>query len=71
MRTFPTVHRIPSQGYILYKTVKKLKAEYVGQPSATIAELNRNNVEIHDVIATPEIAYTGINCHGAAWKGAV
>ena len=62
MRAFPTVHRIPSQGYILYKTVKKLKAEYVGQPSATIAELNRNNIDIHDIIATPEVAYTGI-CH--------
>ncbi|KAL8574323.1 hypothetical protein ACOMHN_015854 [Nucella lapillus] len=59
MRAFPTVHRVPSQGYILYKTVRKLKAQYVGQPSATIAQLHRDNVDIHDLITTPEIAYMG------------
>lgn len=59
MKAFPTVHRIPSQGYILYKTTKKLKPQYVGQPSAAIAELTRKKVDIFDVISTPEIAYTG------------
>ncbi|PVD31165.1 hypothetical protein C0Q70_06576 [Pomacea canaliculata] len=59
MRTFPTVHRIPSQGYILYKQIKKLRPELVGQPATKIAEMHRKNVPIHDVITTPELAYTG------------
>lgn len=59
MRAFPTVHRIPSQGYILYKQTKKLKQQYVGQSSAAIAELHRDNVPIHDIIATAEVAFTG------------
>lgn len=61
MRTFPTVHRIPSQGYILYKQIKKLRPELVGQPATKIAEMHRKNVPIHDVITTPELAYTGNN----------
>jgi ribonuclease Z len=61
VRAFPTIHRINSQGYILYKTVKKLKPEYVGQPSAAIAELNRSKADIFDIICTPEVAYTGKN----------
>ncbi|KAK7499142.1 hypothetical protein BaRGS_00009689 [Batillaria attramentaria] len=59
MRAFPTVHRIPSQGYILYKQSKQLKPQYVGQSSTAIAELHRNDVPIHDLIATPEVAFTG------------
>lgn len=59
MCTFPTFHRIPSQGYILYKEVKKLKPQYVGQSASTIAGLHRSGVPIHDIITTPEVAYTG------------
>lgn len=59
MRPFPTVHRVYSQGYLLYKQTKKLKAEYVGLKSSEVAAKYREGVEIHDKIETPEVAYTG------------
>lgn len=60
MKPFPTIHRIPSQGYILYKEEKKLKEQYKGMEGFEVAAMYRQGVEIHDVVTTPEIAYTGI-----------
>lgn len=59
MKSFPTIHRIKSQGYILYKEEKILKEKYRGMEGFEVAALHRKGVEIHDIIVTPEIAYTG------------
>ncbi|CAL1536168.1 unnamed protein product [Lymnaea stagnalis] len=59
VKAFPTIHRIPSQGYILYKEVKKLKEEFKGMQGFQVAALHREGKEIHDIIVTPEIAYCG------------
>ncbi|XP_005100447.2 tRNase Z TRZ1 [Aplysia californica] len=59
VKTFPTVHRICSQGYIVYKEEKRLKEEYRGMEGFEVAALHREGREIHEVSITPEIAYTG------------
>ena len=59
VRPFPTHHRAPSQGYLIYKQNKTLKAEYQGLPGPEIGKLVREGVDINDVVTTPEIAYTG------------
>ena len=64
-KPFRTNHRVPSQGYLLYKQSKQLKAEFVGMPSSEINALHKKGVAVHDVLLTPEVAYTG------EWAGRV
>ncbi|GFO07504.1 ribonuclease z [Plakobranchus ocellatus] len=59
VKAFPTIHRVPSQGYIVYKEEKRLKEEFRGMAGFDVAALHRQGTDIHDVIVTPEIAYTG------------
>lgn len=59
VKPFPTVHRVASQGYIIYEHTKKLKPEFQGLPSHVIAQKVREGQEINDVQEIPSIAYTG------------
>ncbi|KAK0058817.1 nuclear ribonuclease Z [Biomphalaria pfeifferi] len=59
VKAFPTIHRIPSQGYILYKETKKLKPELRGLQGFEIAAMHRAGQEIHEIVTTPELAYCG------------
>ncbi|CAG5133178.1 unnamed protein product [Candidula unifasciata] len=59
VKAFPTIHRISSQGYIVYKEEKTLKEEYRGKEGFEVAALHRNGVDIHNITITPEIAYCG------------
>ena len=59
MIPFKTFHRVESQGYILYRKTKKLKAEYRELPGQEIGELVKSGVDVHDIETTPEVAYTG------------
>lgn len=59
IKPFPTTHRCPSQGYMMYQNVKNLKEEFVGKPSQEIAQLVKSGVQIHDEYDVPELAYTG------------
>ncbi|XP_077995859.1 uncharacterized protein LOC144449223 [Glandiceps talaboti] len=56
---FRTVHRVPSQGYILWKQKSKLKEEYRGQAPKDIAKLKQTGVEVTETQDVPEIAFTG------------
>jgi len=61
VKAFQTFHRLPSQGYILYETKKKLKPEYyplIGSPEK-LAALVRDGFQVNDVIEAPLLAYTG------------
>jgi len=58
-RTFPTIHRVASQGYIVYSTKKALQEQYKGLPSDEIRKLVKEGINVHEVTNTPEIAYTG------------
>ena len=56
---FPTVHRVPSQGYLVYRTRNVLKAQYADLPGAEVGELVRAGVQVRHAVTTPELAYTG------------
>ncbi len=59
VQTFPTYHRIPSQGYALFERKTKLKPEY---QNLAQEEIKRLRIEGHDVlekIQTPQVAFTG------------
>jgi len=56
---FKTIHRIPSQGYLIWHKNKKLKKEYQGLQPKEIAALSREGVEVVDTQLIPDIAYTG------------
>lgn len=60
MVPFKTVHRIDSQGYILYKRHKRLKEKYRGLQGPDIGDLVKSGVDIHDMVTSPEVAYTGL-----------
>ncbi|XP_071710649.1 tRNase Z TRZ1-like isoform X2 [Rutidosis leptorrhynchoides] len=59
VKAFKTYHRIPSQGYIVYKVKQKLKPEYVGLPGDEIKKLKFSGVEITSMVTSPEVAFTG------------
>lgn len=59
VKAFPTVHRVPSLGYILFRKQSKLKDEFIGLPGKEIAALKREGHEVTTAFMTPEIAYTG------------
>jgi ribonuclease Z len=61
VKPFPTVHRVASQGYIIYEYTKKLKPEFQGLPSHVIAQKVRDGEEINDIQEIPSIAYTGMD----------
>ncbi|WAR01511.1 RNZ1-like protein [Mya arenaria] len=56
---FPTVHRVASQGYLVYKTTKKLKPEFKDLKGHEIGAKKKDGVDIYDVTETPEVAFTG------------
>jgi ribonuclease Z len=58
-RVFATDHTLPSQGYLLVSTRKKLKPEYLGLPGAEIGKLAKGGTEINDIVETIEVAYPG------------
>jgi ribonuclease Z len=60
VRPFRSLHRVPCQGYALWSRRRKLKPEHRGLPSQEIARLRRELGDaIHDVVETPELAFTG------------
>jgi len=56
---FVTMHPVPSQGYIVYGTKNKLKAQYAGFDGQEIKRLRESGEEISDKIEVPEVAFTG------------
>ncbi len=56
---FPTVHTIPSVGFLVWDRRNKLKQEYFGLPGDQIRDLRKAGVEVTHEIRTPILAYTG------------
>lgn len=56
---FPTSHRVPSFGYALVSTKRKLKEDYRGASGAELGALRGRGVEIDEVVETVEFAYSG------------
>ena len=63
VRVFPTVHRVPSQGYAVYRRTrsKQLLAEYSELKGPAIGELKKQGIEAfqHVFSETLELVYTG------------
>lgn len=50
VRPFPTVHRVPSQGYLVVRRKKQLKQEFVDAGKDAIISAKKNGVEINDFV---------------------
>ncbi|MGE0632666.1 MAG: MBL fold metallo-hydrolase [Pseudobdellovibrionaceae bacterium] len=59
IRAFPTVHRVPSFGYTIFHTSKKLKPQYRGLSQKEIQALRSQGKEIQDYVETPILTFTG------------
>lgn len=59
VRSFPTDHTLPSQGYLVVSKKQKLKPEYVGTPGPEIGRLRREGVDVTDTVEVIEVAYPG------------
>jgi ribonuclease Z len=63
VRAFAVVHRVPSLGYTLLQTKRKLKAEYAGVRGAELARLRQQGVAVQDEIVEPQVTFIG-DCVG-------
>jgi ribonuclease Z len=59
VRAFRTIHRIPSQGYVIGETRKRLKPEYVGLDGRALGRLRREGVVFEDEFEALMVAFTG------------
>jgi ribonuclease Z len=59
VRSFQTMHTVPSQGYILYQTRNKLYPEYSRLGKEELMSFRRDGKEISESVLIPEIAVTG------------
>lgn len=59
LRAFETFHRVPSQGYTVWQTRSRLKAEFRDLPGAKLGELRRQGTAIEDVHQVPVLSFTG------------
>lgn len=65
VRPFPTVHPVPSQGYVVYSTKEKLRAEHAGKSGEEIRDLRRAGVCVTHTVEVPEVAFTVGVLHSA------
>jgi len=59
IRPFKTIHRIPSQGYVIFDVRQKLKAEYAHLPGQEIGRLRKEGTEVTERLEVPLVAFTG------------
>jgi len=59
IESFPTVHRVPSQGYRAIRTKKKLKPEFARLPEDKLKELRHKKTPIEEVVEEGLFAFTG------------
>jgi ribonuclease Z len=57
--SYPSFHRVPSQGYTIYETKRKLKLEYIGLKNQEIVELKKKGTEISEEKTEPVISFSG------------
>lgn len=64
LRSFPTDHRVPSQGYSAVELRSKLKPEYEGLPQPELVRLKQEGQEITQTLQIPLVTYTGDTAAG-------
>ncbi|MDX9730853.1 MAG: MBL fold metallo-hydrolase [Bdellovibrionales bacterium] len=58
-RTFATYHRVPSQGYTIFKTRKRLKTQYAKLSPHELGSLRREGTELDEIIEENLVSFTG------------
>lgn len=56
---WPTVHTVPSVGFVVWERRKKLKQEYINLSGEQIRDLRQSGVEISEERRMPLVAYVG------------
>jgi len=59
VRSFKTIHRIRSQGYVLYEERTRLAAKYRGTPGKELGRLRREGAPIDEPFEFPLVGFTG------------
>ncbi len=59
VQPFSTVHRVPSQGYTVLQTKKKLKAEYVRKTPQELIALRNQGADVDTYTQEGILAFTG------------
>lgn len=59
VKSFPTLHRIRSQGYLILQKNKRLNPKYKGLSREEIIALKSQGKEIEEDLFAPKIAFTG------------
>ncbi|MDF3069880.1 MAG: hypothetical protein K0R38_5481 [Polyangiaceae bacterium] len=59
LRPFRTFHRVPSQGYTVWETRSRLRAEFRGLGGERLGELRRQGVDIAELYEVPLLSFTG------------
>lgn len=58
-KPFKTFHRVPSVGYTIFETRKKLKTEFLNSTQQEILDQKSRGVELTEEISLPMFSYTG------------
>lgn len=59
VRPFRTVHRVPSLGYTVFKTKKKLKPEFLKLNTEQLMDAKKNNLRIEEIHEEALFTFTG------------
>jgi ribonuclease Z len=76
-KAFPVAHRVPSQGFTVFKLKKKLKEEFQGKSGKELGALRNEGVILEDPTSTPIVTFIA-DCWGRSlteefhiWKSPV
>jgi ribonuclease Z len=58
-KAFPTLHRVPSNGYTIFERKKKLKPEYLCLSREELLRLKSQKQEVEDIFEEPLVTFTG------------
>ena len=59
IEAFPTAHVVPSLGYHLWKTRRRLAPQHVGRPASELIALREQGIETAEVVEDLWLSYTG------------
>ncbi len=59
VRPFETLHRVPSQGYVVWERRHRLRPEFRGREGGALSELRKQGVELEESYETPLLAFSG------------
>lgn len=59
VEAFPTAHVVPSLGYHLWKTRRRLATEHAGRPASELIALREQGIETAEVVEGLWLSYTG------------